>query len=255
MEKEKPLWQRIYCDPVYTAVAREIGYQGCLYRDLLQKIETLSTQFDKVKVESAVYHLAIFEGQMTVNPKPLAEVKLRDEARKLCWQLLGYPPEYIPTDMIGEIMAAGERLKADPASPAKKPASRKTRAKKKAEAVSIGSASPYPVPPHTTPHMQQYQEAKERHPDMLLLFRIGDFYELFDADAQIAAKELGLTVTTRDRTTVMAGFPHHSLETYLRKLLGAGHRVAICEQVEASLTKDPIQREVTRVVTPGTTAL
>jgi DNA mismatch repair protein MutS len=101
--------------------------------------------------------------------------------------------------------------------------------------------------------MQQYREAKERHPGMLLLFRMGDFYELFEEDAQTAARELGLTLTSRDKTMPMAGFPHHSLEHHLRKLLHAGHRVAICDQVEdAALAKGLVRREVTRVVTPGT---
>jgi DNA mismatch repair protein MutS len=104
-----------------------------------------------------------------------------------------------------------------------------------------------------TPMMQQYREAKERHPGMLLLFRMGDFYELFDADAEVAARLLGLTLTSRDKTVAMAGFPHHALESYLRKLLQAGHRVAICDQVEeAALAKGLVRREVTRVVTPGT---
>jgi DNA mismatch repair protein MutS len=101
--------------------------------------------------------------------------------------------------------------------------------------------------------MQQYREAKERHPGMLLLFRMGDFYELFDTDAEIAARVLGLTLTSRDKTVPMAGFPHHALESYLRKLLQAGHRVAICDQVEEpALAKGLVRREVTRVVTPGT---
>ena len=87
---------------------------------------------------------------------------------------------------------------------------------------------------------------------MLLLFRMGDFYELFDQDAETAHKLLGLTLTTRDRTLAMAGFPHHQLEVYLHKLLKEGQRVAICEPVEESLARGPIRREVTRVVTPGT---
>src|SRR4051794_26458076 len=104
-----------------------------------------------------------------------------------------------------------------------------------------------------TPMMQQYREAKERHPGMLLLFRMGDFYELFDADAEVASRVLGLTLTSRDKTIPMAGFPHHALEPYLRKLLHAGHRVAICDQVEdPALAKGLVRREVTRVVTPGT---
>src|SRR5260370_22619231 len=105
----------------------------------------------------------------------------------------------------------------------------------------------------TTPMMQQYQEAKERHPGMLLLFRMGDFYELFDADDEAAARLLGLTLTSRDKTVPMAGFPHHQLENYLHKLIQAGQRVAICDQVEdPALAKGLVRREVTRVVTPGT---
>jgi DNA mismatch repair protein MutS len=101
--------------------------------------------------------------------------------------------------------------------------------------------------------MQQYQLAKERHPGMLLLFRMGDFYELFNADAELAARELGLTLTSRDKTIPMAGFPHHALDNHLRRLLAAGHRVAICDQVEdAALAKGLVRREVTRVITPGT---
>jgi len=105
----------------------------------------------------------------------------------------------------------------------------------------------------STPMMQQYRDAKERHPGMLLLFRMGDFFELFDQDAETAAKLLGLTLTSRDKTIAMAGFPHHQLENYLQKLLRAGHRVAVCDQVEeASQAQGLVRREVTRVVTPGT---
>jgi DNA mismatch repair protein MutS len=105
----------------------------------------------------------------------------------------------------------------------------------------------------TTPMMQQYREAKERHPGMLLLFRMGDFYEMFDDDAQLAHRVLGITLTSRDKTIPMAGFPHHQLEAYLRKLLQAGHRVAVCDQVEdPSQAKGLVRREVTRIVTPGT---
>src|SRR5262249_46314621 len=104
-----------------------------------------------------------------------------------------------------------------------------------------------------TPMMQQYQEAKDRHPGMLLLFRMGDFYELFGDDAEVAARVLGLTLTSRDKTVPMAGVPHHALENYLRKLLHAGHRVAICDQVEdAALARGLVRREVTPVVTPRT---
>jgi DNA mismatch repair protein MutS len=105
----------------------------------------------------------------------------------------------------------------------------------------------------TTPMMQQYRDAKERHPGMLLLFRMGDFYELFYDDAELVARVLGLTLTSRDKTIPMAGFPHHQLDGYLRKLLHAGHRVAVCDQVEDPATaRGLVRREVTRVVTPGT---
>jgi DNA mismatch repair protein MutS len=104
-----------------------------------------------------------------------------------------------------------------------------------------------------TPMMRQYRDAKAAHPGMLLLFRMGDFYETFDDDAELAARVLGLTLTSRDKQVPMAGFPHHQLENYLRKLLHAGHRVAVCDQVEdAALAKGLVKREVTRVVTAGT---
>ena len=106
---------------------------------------------------------------------------------------------------------------------------------------------------YDTPMMQQYQAAKAAHPGMLLLFRMGDFYETFGDDAELAARVLGLTLTSRDKAIPMAGFPHHQLESYLRKLLHQGHRVAICDQVEdPAEAKGLVRREVTRVVTPGT---
>ena len=105
----------------------------------------------------------------------------------------------------------------------------------------------------STPMMQQYRDAKARHPGMILLFRMGDFYETFEADAELLSRVLGLTLTSRDKGVPMAGFPHHSLEGHLRRLLQGGHRVAVCDQVEdAALAKGLVKREVTRVVTPGT---
>ena len=90
----------------------------------------------------------------------------------------------------------------------------------------------------TTPMMQQYREAKERHPGMLLLFRSGDFYELFHDDAEVVSRVLQIALTSRDGKIPMAGFPHHALEAQLQKLLKAGHRVAVCDQVEdAALAK------------------
>src|SRR5690242_19325893 len=104
-----------------------------------------------------------------------------------------------------------------------------------------------------TPMMQQYREAKARHPGMVLLFRMGDFFETFEEDAELVSRVLGLTLTTRDGSIPMAGVPAKSVEIYLRRLLHAGHRVAVCDQVEdAALAKGLVKREVTRVVTPGT---
>jgi DNA mismatch repair protein MutS len=104
-----------------------------------------------------------------------------------------------------------------------------------------------------TPMMQQYREAKGRYPGMILLFRMGDFYETFEEDAQLVSKVLGLTLTSRDGSIPMAGVPVKASEIYLRKLLQSGHRVAICDQVEdASQAKGLVKRDVTRVVTPGT---
>jgi DNA mismatch repair protein MutS len=108
----------------------------------------------------------------------------------------------------------------------------------------------------TTPMMQQYMEAKSLCGDALLLFRMGDFYELFYDDAKIAARELGLTLTSRDKgenPIPMAGFPHHQLDGYLGKIIALGRRAAVCEQVEdPKKAKGLVKREVTRVVSPGT---
>ena len=107
-----------------------------------------------------------------------------------------------------------------------------------------------------TPMMRQYFDAKKVYPDALLLFRMGDFYEMFHDDAKTAARVLNLALTSRDKgpnATPMAGFPYHQLESYLGKLITAGFRAAVCEQ-----TEDPkkavglVKREIIRVVTPGT---
>jgi DNA mismatch repair protein MutS len=105
-----------------------------------------------------------------------------------------------------------------------------------------------------TPMMQQFREAKERHPGTIVFFRNGDFYELFEEDAEVGSRLLGITLTRRDKEIPMAGVPHHALDRYLGKLLQAGHRVAICEQMEdpRSVKGRCVRREVVRVVTPGT---
>ena len=110
--------------------------------------------------------------------------------------------------------------------------------------------------PSETPMMQQYRELKARDPEALLLYRMGDFYELFGEDAERASTLLGLTLTSRDKgpdAIPMAGFPHPALESYLAKIVASGGRAAVCEQVEdARHAKGLVRREVVRVVTPGT---
>ncbi len=109
---------------------------------------------------------------------------------------------------------------------------------------------------NVSPMMRQYQEAKAACGDALLLFRMGDFYELFHEDAKICARVLGLTLTSRDKgenPIPMAGFPYHQLEGYLAKLIRQGYRVAVCDQVEDPReAKGIVRREVTRIVTAGT---
>ena len=107
-----------------------------------------------------------------------------------------------------------------------------------------------------TPLMKQYFSVKAQHPDAMLLFRVGDFYETFGEDAIIASKVLGIVLTKRNNgpgTAVeLAGFPHHSIETYLPKLVRSGYKVAICDQLEdPKLTKKIVKRGVTELVTPG----
>ena len=109
----------------------------------------------------------------------------------------------------------------------------------------------------STPLMRQYSAIKERHPGALLFFRLGDFYELFFEDAIVAAKELQITLTSRNREkgapVPMCGVPYHAAEGYIAKLIRKGFRVAICDQMEdPRLAKKLVKREVTRVVTPGT---
>ena len=106
-----------------------------------------------------------------------------------------------------------------------------------------------------TPLMQQYQEMKKKHPDAVLLFRVGDFYEIFGKDAVTASEILGITLTRRqtgvDSRIELAGFPHHTLDTYLPKLVRAGKRVAICEQLEDPKLKKTPKQKVVETVTPN----
>ena len=110
-----------------------------------------------------------------------------------------------------------------------------------------------------TPMMKQFYDLKAKHPDAVLLFRCGDFYETYCDDAVIAAQVLGITLTRRNNgksstaaQTEMAGFPHHALDTYLPRLVRAGYRVAICDQLEdPKFAKKLVKRGITELVTPG----
>ena len=110
-----------------------------------------------------------------------------------------------------------------------------------------------------TPMQRQYQDIKRSSGDCILFFRLGDFYEMFNEDAKLAARELDLTLTTRDRgkpkeeQTPMCGVPYHSVDSYIARLVQKGYKVAICEQMEdPALAKGLVEREVTRIITPGT---
>ena len=108
-----------------------------------------------------------------------------------------------------------------------------------------------------TPMMQQYMSIKKDYPDSILFYRMGDFYEMFNEDATIAARVLEIALTSRNKNkanpTLMCGVPHHSSKSYIAKLIKSGKKVAICEQTEdAKLAKGLVKRQVVRVVTPGT---
>ena len=110
----------------------------------------------------------------------------------------------------------------------------------------------------TTPVMKQFWGIKDKHPNSIILFRMGDFYETFEKDAEITSDILGIALTKRANgaasSVPLAGFPYHALNQYLYKLLKAGHRVAICEQVEdPKEAKGIVKREVVEIVSPGTT--
>lgn len=109
----------------------------------------------------------------------------------------------------------------------------------------------------SSPMMEQYKKIKEQHPDKLLMFQVGDFYELFFEDAEIAAREMDIVLTSRDggseNPIPLAGVPIHAVETYLNKLLGKGFKVVICDQIEsATQAKGLVRRAVTKILTPGT---
>lgn len=135
--------------------------------------------------------------------------------------------------------AVSTRAKARQEAEAKERAEQEAKDKAEAEV----ATKPEPIAEAITaaPLIKQYKDMKKKHPDAILLFRCGDFYECFGEDAQKASDVLGITLTTRANGKAdkiyLAGFPHHALDTYLPKLVRAGHRVAICEQLEEPKTK------------------
>ena len=243
--KEKLLTQ-MYRLSHWIDLIRLFGYQTMPMAQAREAIKPLAEKYGKEPVASACESLVEIstQGQETF-------ARLKPHVRRMAFQILG--PE--PTSNATAATVAFAPPAPIPHAEAEPPRQTGTR-KRKPKAP---DAPPAPRPPAAEqsspegrgPIMEQYRAAKERHPDMLLLFRMGDFFELFGQDAETAHKLLGLTLTTRDRTLTMAGFPHHQLEVYLHKLLREGQRVAICEPVEESLARGPIRREVTRVVTPG----
>ena len=107
-----------------------------------------------------------------------------------------------------------------------------------------------------TPMLKQYNEIKKEHPDSILFFRLGDFYEMFFDDAKIASEILGITLTSRNKSNKnpvpLCGVPYHSVEPYLAKLLKSGRKIAICEQVEdPKQAKGVVERKVVKVLSPG----
>ena len=128
-----------------------------------------------------------------------------------------------------------------------------TPAPLRVDARDLSWVDPARNPHFATPAIRQYAKAKQAHPDCLLFFRMGDFYEMFDRDAVLAHKLLAITLTERSKGLPMAGVPFHAAEGYIRRLVAMGHRVAVCEQMQDPKdAKGVVERAVTRVLTPGT---
>ncbi len=228
--------QKMYTLPHWIAVIRLFGYQTLTMDKAREQIKPIATEFGKEPVADACEVLV----EIVPGKEPVA--RLKAHIKHMAFQILG--PEQQSN------IAAPAASSAD-AKPASTPPSR-TRKKTPAKVPEASSRAEDRVQtPEITTIMEQYRAAKEKHPDMVIIFRLGDFFEVFDADAEIVHRILGLTLTTRDRVIKMCGFPHHQLEAYLHKLLKAGQRVALCDQVKESDARGPIGREVTRVVTPS----
>lgn len=242
-EKEK-LLQSMYTLPSWIAIIRMFGYQTLPMEQARQAIKPIADEYGKEPVANACEVLVEIRAQ---EKEPTA--RLKPHIRRMAFQILGPEPQ---PNAVAPNSVPATPPKETPADPEPPRPHGKRKGKRPSEDAPPADnvAKTETGVPGDSPIMQQYRAAKEKHPGMVLLFRLGDFYELFGEDAETAHKLLGLTLTTRDRTLTMAGFPHHQLEAYLHKLLHEGQRVAICEPVEESLARGPIRREVTRFVTP-----
>jgi hypothetical protein len=249
--KEK-LLQQMYRLAHWIELIRLFGYQTLPMDQARIAIKPLAEKFGKEPVAAACEELVEIS---TPGKEPVA--RLKPHIRRMAFQILGPEPtaEAAPaTEGRKQTLPQGETDTPDSSANPQPAVKKSQRPESKTARKRSKPPTPAPTAASAKGHvslMDQYRAAKERHPNMLLLFRMGDFYELFGEDAETAHKLLGLTLTTRDRTLPMAGFPHHQLEAYLHKLLHSGQRVAICEPVDDSLARGPIRREVTRVVTPG----
>ncbi len=238
---KEALLRQMYSRAHWIDLIRLVGYQTIPMERAREAIQPLAKQYGKECVATASEILVEI---ITRDHQTFA--RLKPHVRRMAFQILGPEPSQNAAAPSGTVTASEIDQPAETEQP-RGVGAKKTKKPTKAPALAQDA-----IPPSTGSGdalMQQYRAAKEKHPGMLLLFRMGDFIELFGQDAETAHKLLGLTLTTRDRTLVMAGFPHHQLEVYLHKLLKEGQRVAICEPVEDSLARGPIQREVTRVVT------
>ena len=239
-EKEK-LLRQMYGLHHWIEIIRMFRHQTLPMAEAREAIQPIAEKFGKEPVANACEALVEISTQGADT-----FARLKPHIRKMAFQIIGPEPEQVTTPPPSPTPSA-------PTSEQERKPRRPRTRNPKPEMPPAPDTPAEAAPPkgNRDAVMEQYRAAKERHPNMLLLFRMGDFYELFAEDAEKAHKLLDLTLTTRDRTLAMAGFPHHQLEAYLHKLLKAGERVAICEPVEESVARGPIRREVARVVTDG----
>lgn len=186
------------------------------------------------------------------------------KAMRYCWMLSKRLELQIDTIQLTALSLAYQRLKDAETEMATNAQTAADELAKQVEAsqeedepeVPVVSATqslfPEDTPNLDTPIMKQFNDLKKKHPDALLLFRCGDFYETYEDDASACAEILGITLTRRsDNKVRMAGFPYHALDTYLPKLVRAGKRVAICDQIEDPKTKKATKRGITELVKPS----